>query len=109
MKRMLAILVAIAFGFLTNSVQAQDRVTLVAPFPPGGPVDMLAPSETSVTMVEQLAKDAAEILSQTNIKEQLTSQGLSDATQKPSEIALHIKQETQTWARIIKARGISAE
>jgi tripartite-type tricarboxylate transporter receptor subunit TctC len=34
---------------------------------------------------------------------------MSDATQKPSEFALHIKQETQTWARIIKTRGIVAE
>ena len=70
---------------------------------------ILAPAGTPVALVEQLARDAAEILSQANIKEQLKSQGLSDATQKPSEFALHIKQETQTWARIIKTRGIVAE
>ncbi len=70
---------------------------------------ILAPAGTPVALVEQLARDAAEILSQANIKEQLKSQGLTDATQKPSEFALHIKQETQTWARIIKTRGILAE
>lgn len=70
---------------------------------------ILAPAGTPVALVEQLAKDAAEILSQANIKEQLKSQGLTEATQKPSEFALHIKQETQTWARIIKTRGIVAE
>ena len=70
---------------------------------------ILAPAGTPVALVEQLARDAAEILSQANIKEQLKSQGLTDATQKPSEFALHIKQETQTWARIIKTRGIVAE
>ena len=70
---------------------------------------ILAPAGTPVALVEQLARDAAEILSQANIKEQLKSQGLTEATQKPSEFALHIKQETQTWARIIKTRGILAE
>ena len=70
---------------------------------------IMAPAGTPVALVEQLARDAAEILSQANIKEQLKSQGLTDATQKPSEFALHIKQETQTWARIIKTRGILAE
>ena len=70
---------------------------------------ILAPAGTPVALVEQLARDAAEILSQANIKEQLKSQGLTEATQKPSEFALHIKQETQTWARIIKTRGIVAE
>jgi tripartite-type tricarboxylate transporter receptor subunit TctC len=70
---------------------------------------LLAPAGTPLASVEQLSKDVAEILSQTHIKEQLKSQGMSDATQKPSEFALHIKQETQTWARIIKTRGIVAE
>jgi len=70
---------------------------------------ILAPAGTPFALVEQLARDAAEILSQANVKEQLKSQGLTDATQKPSEFALHIKQETQTWARIIKTRGILAE
>ena len=70
---------------------------------------ILAPAGTPVALVEQFARDASEILSQANIKEQLKSQGLTDATQKPSEFALHIKQETQTWARIIKTRGIVAE
>lgn len=70
---------------------------------------ILAPAGTPVALVEQLARDAAEILSQANIKEQLKSQGLTEATQKPSEFALHIKQETQTWSRIIKTRGIVAE
>ena len=70
---------------------------------------LLAPAGTPLATVEQLSKDVAEILSQTHIKEQLKSQGLSDATQKPAEFALHIKQETQTWSRIIKTRGIVAE
>jgi tripartite-type tricarboxylate transporter receptor subunit TctC len=70
---------------------------------------LLAPAGTPVAVAEQLAKDAAEILAQPAVREQLRAQGLSDATQKPVEFAAHIRAETQTWARIIKARGIVAE
>ena len=70
---------------------------------------LLAPAGTPPAVAEQLAKDAAEILGQPAVREQLRAQGLSDATQKPAEFAAHIKAETQTWARIIKARGIVAE
>jgi len=70
---------------------------------------LLAPAGTPVAVAEQLAKDAAEILAQPAVREQLRAQGLSDATQKPAEFAAHIRAETQTWARIIKARGIVAE
>jgi tripartite-type tricarboxylate transporter receptor subunit TctC len=70
---------------------------------------LLAPAGTPAALAEQLAKDAAEILAQPAVREQLRAQGLSDATQKPAEFAAHIKAETQTWARIIKARGIVAE
>jgi tripartite-type tricarboxylate transporter receptor subunit TctC len=70
---------------------------------------LLAPAGTPAALAEQLAKDAAEILVQPAVREQLRAQGLSDATQKPAEFAAHIKAETQTWARIIKARGIVAE
>jgi tripartite-type tricarboxylate transporter receptor subunit TctC len=70
---------------------------------------LLAPAGTPVAVAEQLAKDAADILAQPAVREQLRAQGLSDTTQKPAEFAAHIKAETQTWARIIKARGILAE
>ncbi|MCE2780447.1 Bug family tripartite tricarboxylate transporter substrate binding protein [Limnohabitans sp.] len=70
---------------------------------------ILAPAGTTPALVEQMAKDAAEILAQPAMREQLRAQGLSDATQKPAEFAAHIKAETQTWASIIKTRGIVAE
>ena len=70
---------------------------------------LLTPAGTPVAVAEQLAKDAAEILAQPAVREQLRAQGLSDATQKPAEFAAHIRAETQTWARIITARGIVAE
>ncbi len=70
---------------------------------------LLAPAGTPAAVAEQLAKDAADILAQPTVREQLRAQGLSDATQKPAEFSAHIRAETQTWARIIKARGIVAE
>jgi tripartite-type tricarboxylate transporter receptor subunit TctC len=70
---------------------------------------VLAPAGTPQAEAEQMAKDAADILAQPTVREQLRAQGLSEATQKPAEFAAHIKAETKTWARIIKARGIVAE
>ena len=70
---------------------------------------LLAPAGTPPAIAEQLAKDAADILAQPTVRDQLKAQGLSDATQKPVEFGAHIRQETATWARIIKARNISAD
>jgi tripartite-type tricarboxylate transporter receptor subunit TctC len=70
---------------------------------------LLAPAGTPPALVEQLARDAAEILAQSAVREQLRGQGLSEATQRPAQFAAHIQQETQTWARIIRSRGISAQ
>lgn len=70
---------------------------------------LLAPAGTPASVAEQLARDAAEILSQSAVRESLRAQGLSQSTQKPAEFAAHIQQETQTWARIIRARGITTE
>jgi tripartite-type tricarboxylate transporter receptor subunit TctC len=70
---------------------------------------LLAPAGTPPDVAAQLAKDAAEILNQPVVREQLVAQGLSDATQKPAEFAAHIRAETATWARIITARKITTE
>jgi hypothetical protein len=34
---------------------------------------------------------------------------MTDATMKPGEFAIHMRDETAMWARIIKARNIVAE
>lgn len=70
---------------------------------------LLAPAGTPPDVTAQLAKDASDILKQSAVYEQLAAQGLTDATQKPAEFAAHIRAETATWARIIKARKITAE
>lgn len=70
---------------------------------------LLAPKGTPPAVVEQLAKDAAQMLAQPEVRERLKLQGMTDASMKPSEFATYIRDETAVWARIIKARNIVAE
>lgn len=70
---------------------------------------LLAPAGTPAPVVEQLARDAVDILSQSAVRESLRAQGLSQSTQPPAEFAALIQQETRTWARIIRSRGITTE
>jgi tripartite-type tricarboxylate transporter receptor subunit TctC len=70
---------------------------------------LLAPSGTPPEVLAQLAKDAADILSRTSVREQLLAQGLMQATQTPDEFAAHIRQETLTWRRVIQSRHIEAD
>jgi tripartite-type tricarboxylate transporter receptor subunit TctC len=70
---------------------------------------LLAPKGTPPAVVEQLAKDAAEMLAAPDVRERLKAQGMTDAAMKPAEFAAHIRDETAVWAKIIKARNIVAE
>jgi tripartite-type tricarboxylate transporter receptor subunit TctC len=70
---------------------------------------LLAPKGTPPAVVEQLAKDAADMLAQPDVRERLKAQGMTDAAMKPAEFASYIRDETAVWARIIKARNIVAE
>jgi tripartite-type tricarboxylate transporter receptor subunit TctC len=70
---------------------------------------LLAPAGTPPAVVEQLAKDVAQLLAQPEVSERLKAQGLTGAAMKPVEFAAHIRDETAVWARIIKARNIVAE
>ena len=70
---------------------------------------LLAPAATPATTLERLAKDAADILGQSAVREQLKAQGLTETFMKPNEFAAHIRVETAQWARILKARNIVAE
>jgi tripartite-type tricarboxylate transporter receptor subunit TctC len=70
---------------------------------------LLAPAGTPPAVAEQLAKDAAEILAQPDVRDRLEAQGMTAATMKPAEFASAMRDETAVWARIIKARNIVAE
>jgi len=70
---------------------------------------LLAPAGTPQAVVEQLAKDAAEMLAQPDVRDRLQAQGMTSATMKPAEFAAAMRDETKVWAQIIKARNIVAE
>ena len=70
---------------------------------------VLAPHGTPPAVAAQLAKDIAELLSRPAVREQLRAQALSVWLLGPDEFREHIRAETASWARIIKARGITAE
>lgn len=70
---------------------------------------LLAPAGTPADVVDQLARDAATILAQPAVREQLRAQGLSDWNLKTTEFGAHIRDETARWGKVIKARGITME
>lgn len=106
-------LVAIGITEAHRSAAAPDIPTLAEQGIQGVSVTswygLMAPRGTPPAVVEQLAKDAAEMLAQPEVRERLKLQGMTDAAMKPAEFASYIRDETAVWARIIKARNIVAE
>jgi tripartite-type tricarboxylate transporter receptor subunit TctC len=70
---------------------------------------LLAPAGTPPAVAEQLAKDAAQMLAQPEVRERLLAQGMTVSTMKPAEFASAMRSETATWAGIIKSHRIVAE
>jgi tripartite-type tricarboxylate transporter receptor subunit TctC len=70
---------------------------------------LLAPAGTSAQIAEQLFKDASDIISKPIVREQLKAQGLVEVLMKPTDFSTHIRRETESWAKIIKSKNISAE
>lgn len=69
----------------------------------------LAPANTPADLIEQLYKDAVEILSKPQVRDQLKAQGLIEVLMKPADFSQHLKRETDSWAKIIRAKNITAE
>lgn len=70
---------------------------------------LLAPAGTPADVVDKLAQDARDILMQPAVLEQLRGQGMTESLMKPSEFSAHVRSETATWSRVIKARNITVE
>ena len=106
-------LVALGLTDTARSVVAPDIPTLAEQGVAGVVVTswygLLAPAGTSPEVVEQLARDAAAILAQPAVAERLKGQGLTPGNLKPAEFSVHVRAETVTWAKIIKARHVVAE
>ena len=106
-------LVAIALTDSARTPTAPDIPTLAEEGVPGVVVPswygMLAPAGTPADVVAQLAKDAAEILGQPAVQEQLKGQGLTSWDIRTAAFDKHIRDETARWAKVIKDRNITME
>ena len=70
---------------------------------------LLAPAHTPSAVVEAVYRDVQDILSQPAAKEQLQALGLTPVAMKPADFAIHLREETRTWATVIRERRISAD
>jgi len=70
---------------------------------------MLAPAGTPPAVASQLARDAAEILAQPDVRQRLTAQGMAQATMTPGAFDKAIRDETTVWAGVIRSRHIQAQ
>jgi len=70
---------------------------------------LLAPAGIPPAVVEQLARDAADFLAEPQVQERLKLQGMTAEVMSPPDFASYIKNETATWAKVLKSRNISAE
>jgi tripartite-type tricarboxylate transporter receptor subunit TctC len=70
---------------------------------------LLAPAGTPAAIAEQLTRDAHDILSQPSVLEKLQAQGLQLTPMRSADFANHMRKETADWARVIRARRITAE
>lgn len=70
---------------------------------------LLAPAGTPAPIVEQLVRDAQDILSQPAVLEKLQAQGLQLTSMRSAEFATHMRKETADWARVIRSRRITAD
>lgn len=106
-------LVALAVTDSTRTPTAPEIPTMAEAGVPGIVVPswygLMAPAGTPADVVEQLARDAQDILAQPAVREQLKAQGLAEWNLRTTEFGTHIRQETTGWARVIKARGITME
>lgn len=106
-------LVALALTDSARTPTAPEIPTLAESGVPGVVVPswygLLAPAGTPADVVEQLAKDATEILAQPQVVEQLKAQGMTGWSLQTSAFDKHIRDETASWAKVIKARGITVE
>ena len=70
---------------------------------------LFAPAGTPGEIIQRLNRDFAQLLSRSDIREQLVSIGLDPETNSPAEFAAFIRKETELWAPVIRQAGIQAD
>ena len=67
------------------------------------------PLRTPDSVVQTLMQESRKVLDLPDVKESIAKLGIEPAFKSGAEFARHIRQETETWAKVIKSAGIRAE
>jgi tripartite-type tricarboxylate transporter receptor subunit TctC len=69
----------------------------------------VAPAKTPKEIVERLNRELVKALNNTDAAALLQQQGLEPSPSSPAELARYIEREYQTWGRVVKRAGITAQ
>ena len=70
---------------------------------------LFVPASTPGSVIGMLHGEAVKALSLPDIADQLARQGLEVSVKGPGPFAVHIREETATWAKVIAAAGIKSD
>src|SRR5262245_4911456 len=68
-----------------------------------------APKDTSTELIEKLNKDINAVVTEPNMKTRLVGLGLQPMSLTSAEFGKFIADQTEKWARVIRAANIKAE
>jgi tripartite-type tricarboxylate transporter receptor subunit TctC len=71
---------------------------------------LLAPAGTPKPIIDKLYAAITKVMAMPEVKDRLTSGGVSVVTSKsPQEFQVFMKSDSERWAKIVKATGITVD
>jgi len=70
---------------------------------------IFAPAGTSKAVIDRFSEAVAKVIAMPDVRERLTTMGLTVGYMSPQQLASREQAYAQTWARIIKASGFQAQ
>jgi len=97
----------------STRVEALPDVPTVAEFVPGFEAStwlgMAAPKSTPAAVIEKLNREINTGLADPRIKARIADAGAAPFIGSPAEFGTFMAAETEKWAKVVKAAGITAE
>lgn len=78
-------------------------------FETGNWIGISAPAGTPPAIIEKLNKAIGEVLAMPEVQQALAKRGATVDPMTPAEFAKYIDDETETWGKVIKSKGIKAQ
>jgi tripartite-type tricarboxylate transporter receptor subunit TctC len=75
----------------------------------GNWIGIAAPAGTPEPIIAKLNEEIGKILKVAEVEKQLAARGASPEAMSPAEFGKYMDDETETWGRVIKARGIKPQ